>query len=143
MKKFENRFVASVELRAVATDVVVAKVTTSLRLDRMDGAAVSGRILWMLLPNWVECRYLYDGSYLIFSRDESASVSVKSVPSVSRSLGAFDMSVELEDGTIHSIHVSLEQSNSERCDYSVPGSRYIQLRGVVSVEVDDNEEVDA
>lgn len=145
MKTFENRFGAVVELRNVGDDVVAAKVSFSMNFDRVDSAYLSGRILAELLPTYVDAHRLYDGSYVIVSRSVVDPVSNMCFAPASCSIASLDSNVELNDGLIHTVHISLNQSDDVRRDYVVCDVRYVVLRGTISVEVegDDDEALEA
>lgn len=138
MKTFTNRFSALVQLTNVGRDVVAAKITTSMQLASCDRHYVASRILDELVPDFVEYRQLYDGDFVIFSCDDAKFASNMCVSTDPASI-VFDASVELEDGLVHNIRVSLEKSDSVRRDHIIRETRSIILRGTVSVEVDDDE----
>lgn len=137
MKTFENPFFALVELRNIGRDVVSAKVSTSLRFDRMDADYISECILDELLPNWVASRRLYDGSYVLVSVDVERCASNLCVTSSSRSLSVICANVELNDGLTHDVRISLDQFDDDRHDHLILDSRSIRLCGKLTVEVPD------
>lgn len=143
MKTFENPFSVVVELRNIGDCVASAKVSMSMRFDRVDFEFISGCILDRLLPDWAVFNRLYDGSYVLTSADDSRFASCQCVPYGSRSFPGFDASVELDDGLIHSVHIFLDQRDGLRDDFNRMDSRYIRLRGKVVVEIEDDEALEA
>lgn len=139
MKTFENRFMVDVELRNIGNDVVSANVMLSMRLSPLDHRSISESILGQLLPPWVIPHCLYDGSFVLVSATEDEHVSNLCVASECHSLPVIDAFVELEDGEIHNVRISLDQSCSERRDYTVLDRRIVQLRGKISIEVMEDE----
>lgn len=137
MKKFENRFCAFVELRNVGNSVVAAKVSTSMRLGYLDASTLSEFILARVLPEDVDLRNLYDGTFVVLSRDANDCLSNLVVPQRDRAFTPFELSVELEDGEIHKVTFTLNQLSGFRYDYCMNETRFIQLRGTISVEVED------
>lgn len=140
MKTFDDRFEAVVELRELGPEIVLAKVSSSLRLDRIDSALLSSRILLRLLPdNYVMLR-CDDGSYVILDGSgDFGSVDKCCIPAASRALADFDFPCELMDFKRHDVHFSLNQVADNHRDYVFAGSRFIVLRGTISVKVDDDE----
>lgn len=139
MKTFKNLFRAVVELHEIGCGVVAAKVSTSVRFERIDGAFIADCILSRLLPSSVNMHRLYDGSYVLIAADENDIASNACVESINRPLDDIDAAVQLDDCSIHTVCISLEQSNNARCDYSVQGTRFLQLFGMISLEGDDDE----
>lgn len=144
MKTIENRFGVNVELRSVGDDVVAIKISTSLRFSYADSACISTLILAEILPVWTSPRSLYDGSFVVVSGDIYHTATTTCIPRVARSFDALEASLELEDGLIHPVRISLDQSDDKRRDYVIADTRFIELRGKIAVEIecDDEEESD-
>lgn len=145
MSKISNRVFVLVELTSIGDSVVSVKLSPSLRLGRFDFSAVSRLILDSLLPGGYLVYPLFDGTYLVSSADRKAPLaSCFSIPFDCRHF-EFDATVELEDGLLHDVRFSLNQSTSDRDDYTVMNTRILRLVGSVSIEVDENEtsEIDA
>lgn len=126
---------AILELRKIGSAVVAAKVSTSLHLCRCDALEVSERILRTLLPACRDLHLLLDGTFIYLSNGKDLSC-VSDILMSDDSLPDFSFRLQLEDGDLHDVIVSLRQSVDPRNDYWVGDTRYIYLRGNVSVEVD-------
>lgn len=140
METVKNPFSALVELKQTGDHVVVAKVWPSVRLDRFDAAYVSRRILDLLLPSYAVEHLLFDGSFVVVSGDDSRYVTNTCFAAEDRSLAPISASLELPDGLVHGVVISLEQSKSTHRDYSVLSTRYVELRGSISIEGDEEVE---
>lgn len=132
----KNPFRALVEFRNAGFDVVLAKVTTSLRLCRVDSIVLSDFIMTRLVPKGIRCHMLYDGSFVVVKDVSDQCLSNTFIAREDRALDSLELFVELDDGKIHAINVTLNQSASSRCDYTVQDVRTIELRGEVSIEVE-------
>lgn len=140
MKTFEDQFRVVVEFRSIGVDAVVARLTPSVPLVPSDSLSLGTAVLSRLLPAAFVVRPLSDGSFLIVSDDDSVPATVGGcADSNNCSLGPFDLTVELPDGFEHLVKFSLNQSDGTRRDYIFRDARFIDLRGVIKVDIDDDE----
>lgn len=144
MKKFENPIEVCVQFSEVGNTVVRAVVTSSLRFCPVDEMSFAYRVLYGLVSSALKFHKLYDRSFVAVGDHECPFPNVGYVPSSDRAVVLPAEEYELQDGKIHKISFTLNQSTGRRRDYIIQGVRFVRLLGVATIEVDEDEaEVEA